>query len=115
LRGVIGDLVSENFLQILCVKQVFCEFYKYYIFMRKYDYARLDEVLSELDALNRYLDEAAGSHGIKTFFHEQAIKDYHAVEVDIRRFLKRLKPLNEDLYWQLKAHLKIGFQCAWVK
>jgi len=78
------------------------------------DLTCLQEVTDEIDFLNSYLEETTGPGGIKNFCHQLDVKDYHAVEADIRRFLLKVKKRNETLYWQLKAHLHIGMKCAWL-
>ncbi len=82
---------------------------------RNNDTARLNDVVAEIDKINAYLEDSTNVMGITTFCTEQRIKDYHTVEKNVRNFLLCVKKIDEPLYWQLKAHIKLGYQCAWVE
>jgi len=78
------------------------------------DLSRLQDVCDEIDQINAFLNETRYAHTIKTFCSQQKINAYHTVERNISNFLKRVKAKDENLYYQLKAHIKLGYQCAWV-
>lgn len=84
------------------------------LYRRNCDDARLQEVLAEIDQLNAFLEDTYGAKGIKTFLDEQHNKAFRAVDKALNYFLDNVKKRDENLYWQLKAHLHIGTQCAWI-
>ncbi len=81
---------------------------------QNHDDPKLDEVQNEIEQLNNILAETYGPKGIKNFLNEQRAKAIHTVTTDIRYFLKNIKKRNENLYYKLKAHLRIGAKCAWL-
>jgi hypothetical protein len=81
--------------------------------MQYHDYARLDDVREEKQALLDYLRQVITPLGRPRFLHHQQRNDYSAVKQAIQRAVAKLEPDFPDLFEDLNANLVFGLSVCY--
>lgn len=81
--------------------------------MRYNDYARLEDVRNEKDALLKYLKQILTPLCKPRYLHHQQRNDYSAVKQAIQRALTKLKPDFPKLYLNLTQNLEFGVKVSY--
>ena len=76
--------------------------------LKYHDYARLDAVRDEKDALLDYLKKALTPMDKPRYLHHQQRNDYSAVKKAIQRAVAKLEPDFPDLFEELRTHISYG-------
>jgi len=79
-----------------------------------HDYGALKDIRTEIDKLNFYLENDYGIRDDNDKLKKLILTAYHSVDMDVRRFLQHVMKQDEQFYWQIKAHLRIGMVCTCI-